>query len=279
VSLGPAPTAASASTDAATARAATTTAATASPATAHAATTNAATTNAATTNAATTNAATTNAATTNAATTNAATANAATTNAATTNAATTNAATDRPAPRGPGPTAPREAFGPAVPAASPPSPARRRPEPVPVVLFDVVGVGRQIAAALVDAAGSAATATVLVVVALRAFGLRASAQTLIDAIHRGPTQLLPGAVAVVVGVLLWGLASVPWGATPGQRLCGVQLVTKEGAAPSRHRLVVRAVVDTAATLAFLAGPAWALFLDRLRRTPGDRIAGTVAVRR
>ncbi len=148
-----------------------------------------------------------------------------------------------------------------------------------MVLFDVVGVGRQIAATLVDAAGSAATATVLVVVALRAFGLRASVQTLVDAIHRGPTQLLPGAVAVVVGVLLWGLASVPWGATPGQRLCGVRLVTKAGAAPSRRRLVVRAVVDAAATLAFLAGPAWALFLDRLRRTPGDRVAGTVAVRR
>ena len=32
-------------------------------------------------------------------------------------------------------------------------------------------------------------------------------------------------------------------------------------------------------LLFLAGPAWALFVDRLRRGPGDVVAGTVAVRR
>jgi uncharacterized RDD family membrane protein YckC len=148
-----------------------------------------------------------------------------------------------------------------------------------VVTLTVASPVRHGAAVAVDGLGTAAVTLGLVAGVLAALGVPATWQSLVDVVHRDPARFLPLCVAVVVGVFGWSLWPLLLGATAGQRLCGLRLVGAEGAAPSRARLVVRAVVATVGTLAFLAGPAWALFLDRWRRNPGDVVARTVVVER
>jgi uncharacterized RDD family membrane protein YckC len=147
------------------------------------------------------------------------------------------------------------------------------------VVLDVASGVRQWAAALIDGAILVTAEAVAVHQSLSLVGLRPSLQALTDAVHGAPASLAPVALAAV-GTLLIGHATALWlGGSLGQRVAGLKLVDHAGRPPTTARMAVRAVVGALGTLLFLAGPAYALFIDRYRRGPGDVVAGTVAVRR
>ena len=116
-------------------------------------------------------------------------------------------------------------------------------------------------------------------VGLSAAGIKASPQSIVDVVHLEPMRLLPLVVVIPVALLLWHLLPVWLQGSPGQRLLGLKLVETGGRKPTQLRLVLRAGISCLTTLFFFAGPSWALFVDPLRRGPGDVVAGTVAVRR
>lgn len=145
--------------------------------------------------------------------------------------------------------------------------------------LEVASTARQALAALVDGVGTFVVVGLVLRGALAVLDLRPTLQALTDVVHGAPMRLVPVIVACALALLSWQAVAVVLGASPGQRLAGLHLVDAKGAPPSRARLAVRAAVASVGVAAFLAGPAFALFLDRLRRGPGDVVAGTVAVRR
>lgn len=148
-----------------------------------------------------------------------------------------------------------------------------------MLAIEVASLPQQAVAACVDAAGTVVVVGGIVRAALSVLDIRPTLQALTDVVHSAPARLVPVALAAVVALLAWQAITVAVGASPGQRIVGLRLVDAEGAAPSRRRLLVRALVASVGVLVFLAGPAFALFLDRLRRGPGDIVAGTIPVRR
>jgi uncharacterized RDD family membrane protein YckC len=147
------------------------------------------------------------------------------------------------------------------------------------LVLDAASAAQQWTAMVVDAVLLAGVELLLVRATLGVLGIRPSAQALIDAFHGSPTRLLPVVVVALLGLLLGHAGAVVLGASPGQRLLGLRLVDTSGSPPARPRLMVRAVLGALGMLLFLAGPAFALFLDRQRRGPADVLVGTVAVRR
>lgn len=157
--------------------------------------------------------------------------------------------------------------------------AARGPAPQPALRLQVVSLPRQWAAAVVDALGAFALVAAATRGALLATGIKASPQSIVDVVHLEPMRLLPLVVVIPVALLLWHLLPVWLQGSPGQRLLGLKLVETGGRKPTQLRLVLRAGISCLTTLFFFAGPSWALFVDPLRRGPGDVVAGTVAVRR
>jgi uncharacterized RDD family membrane protein YckC len=146
-------------------------------------------------------------------------------------------------------------------------------------VFDLPSSARQWCAAVVDGGLTTVVVGLLVRAALALVGIRPTLQGLIDVAHEAPVMLLSVALVACCGVVACALLSVVLKASLGQRVCRVRLVDAHGETPSRTRLIARAVLNAAASLFFLAGPAYALFLDRRRRSPGDVVAGTVAILR
>ncbi len=145
--------------------------------------------------------------------------------------------------------------------------------------LEIASTAQQMFAAVVDAVGVVVVVAAALRATLAAVGIHPTLQSLTDVVHGAPTRLVPVVVVAALALLVWEASAVLLGATPGQRLVGLRLVDTRGARPSRARLAVRAIVASVGVAAFLAGPAFALFLDRLRRGPGDVVVGTVAVRR
>jgi hypothetical protein len=182
---------------------------------------------------------------------------------------------------------------PRTPPPAPPAPARRAetsaskthvalvhpPVHAPVHALDIASTSQQVAAAAIDALGIAAVVTVALRATMAAVDIRPTLQGVTDVVHGDWVRLVPVVAGAALAVLAFEALSVVLCGSPGQRLVGLQLVDRKGAHPSRGRLAVRAVVASVGVAAFLAGPAFALFLDRLRRGPGDVVVGTVAVRR
>jgi len=189
----------------------------------------------------------------------------------------------RPRPRTPMPAGPRPpsstvaGAGAALAAFAAPHPSTTSPTGRRVL---TVATGpRQWAAAAIDACLLVGVELAAVRALLALLDVRPTFQALTDVAHTSPARLVPVLVLAVVALLAGHLASLALAASPGQRLVGLRLVDGDGGRPSRGRLAVRATVGAVGTLLFLAGPAFALFLDQRRRGPGDIVAGTVAVRR
>ncbi len=143
----------------------------------------------------------------------------------------------------------------------------------------MAGIVAQAIALVVDGVGAGAVVAGLAYASLQTLGMKVSLQGIIDATHQNLAGVLPALLCVPAGVALWHLAAVPLGATVGQRVVGLRLVTGLGTPAPAPRLVLRALVAGLAALPLLAGPAFALFLDTKRRGPGDIVAGTVAIKR
>ncbi len=74
-----------------------------------------------------------------------------------------------------------------------------------------------------------------------------------------------------------------WGATPGKRLCGLRVETRDGTPVGPARAVGRAAVSAALYLPWVAAPLLAVagtlsVAAGSRRSPADRAAGTRVVR-
>jgi uncharacterized RDD family membrane protein YckC len=158
-------------------------------------------------------------------------------------------------------------------SASPRLPARARRR------LTVATATRQLGAGLIDGVGIAIVTFAFMRLVLAQQGTRPTLQGVVDALHVDVMTGLPLVLMVPVAAVLWHLLAVPLVGTPGQRALGLALTTMTGARPGAGRLAVRAAVQGVAVGAFLAGPAFALFIDGRRRGPGDIVARTVAVRR
>lgn len=155
------------------------------------------------------------------------------------------------------------------------APAAPRAE---VVRLQVAGLGRQWLATVIDGVVGGAVVAGALRGGLSLADIKATPQGVVDTIHATPLALLPVLGGVVVALFLWQLVPVLLKASLGQKLVGLRLVSADGEKPGVARLLLRAVASTLTTLVCFAGPAWGLLVDGKRRSLGDVIAGTVAVR-
>jgi uncharacterized RDD family membrane protein YckC len=151
--------------------------------------------------------------------------------------------------------------------------------PLPRVSFAAPGVVRYAFAALIDGVLAGGPALYL---ALAVGGDDGTPflERVIQALLLTPTALVVFVLtAVLISTVAHALLVPRVGATVGGLATGVFLRSLDGSGASPPRAALRGFVTALASLAFLAGPLYALWVDDGRRAIADRLAGTRLVTR
>jgi len=101
---------------------------------------------------------------------------------------------------------------------------------------------------------------------------------LVDLINRQPSTVLGPLGLFIALFVLWSVTTTAFlGATPGQRLVGLVVVTSEGRKPSVIRTAIHATLAVCTSLTLGLGPLWSV-ADPARRTLYDRLGGVLVIR-
>jgi uncharacterized RDD family membrane protein YckC len=172
---------------------------------------------------------------------------------------------------------------PAAGAKAKPAPPAQPAKALAARTVHVAPTSRALLAALVD--GTIAGALGLAVAALASPGLddaelaTTGPLRAVEMLVLHPTVLLVFALATAAIAAVHHAVVVPrLGGTLGARVAGLSLVrASTGAPPASVAAGLRGFVGTLGGVLLLLGPLYALWIDRLRRGPGDIVAGTLLV--